>query len=87
MKDQHADVWEILLEHSKLDRNLVLAGRETAEIEPRAEPTGEDVTELIKDKARQLGYNEVGFTAYDPRYEFKHKRGFTQLPTAICLAY
>ena len=56
-------------------------------MEPTAEPTGEDVTELIKDGARKLGYLEVGLTAYDPRYEFKHKRGFTQLPTAICLAY
>ena len=87
MKNQHAEVWEMLLEHSRVDRHLVLAGRETADMEPTAEPTGEDVTQLIKDKARQVGYNEVGFTAYDPRYEFKHKRGFTHLPTAICLAY
>ena len=54
-KTQHAEMWELLLEHDKLDSNLVLAGRETAEMEPTAEPTGEDVTELIKDGARQLG--------------------------------
>ena len=86
-KNEHVKAWELLLEHDKLDSNLVLAGRETAEMGPTSEPTGEDVTELIKDRARKLGYIEVGFTAYDPRYEFKHKRGFTQLPTAICLAY
>ena len=86
-KTEHAEMWELFLEHDKLDRNLVVAGRETAEMEPTAEPTGEDVTELIKDGARKLGYLEVGLTAYDPRYEFKHKRGSTQLPTAICLAY
>jgi epoxyqueuosine reductase len=86
-KTEHVKSWELLMEHDKLDSKLVLAGRETAEMEPTSEPTGEDVTELIKDGARKLGYLEVGLTAYDPRYEFKHKRGFTQLPTAICLAY
>ena len=78
---------EIDTEHEKLDRSLILAGRETAEMEPTAEPTGEDVTDIIKDKARHLGFLEVGLTAYDPHYDFKHKRGFTQLPIAICLAY
>ena len=74
-------------EHDKLDRNLILAGRETAEMEPTAEPTGEDVSSQIKDQARRHGFLEVGLAAYDPRYDFKHKRGFTELPTAICLAY
>ena len=46
-----------------------------------------DVTQKIKDKARELGYLEVGLTAYDVRYEYQSKRGFTELPTAICLAY
>ena len=87
VQNEHAEMWELLMEHDKLNRNLVVAGRETAEMEPTSEPTGEDVTELIKDRARKLGYIEVGLTAYDPRCEFKHKRGFTQLPTAICLAY
>ena len=87
MKNEHAMNWELLLEHDNLDRNLVLAGRETAEMEPTAEPTGEDVTELIKDEARRLGFLEVGLTDYDTRYDYKHRRGFTQLPTGICLAY
>ena len=87
LRDQHPEMREIRKEHDKLDRSLIIAGRLTAEMEPTAEPTGEDVTDLIKDRARQLGYIEVGFTAYDPRYEYKQKRGFTQFPTAICLAY
>ena len=74
-------------EHEKLSRSLILAGRETADMQPTAEPAGEDVTDLIKDHAKRLGFLEVGFTAYDHRYEFKAKKGFTQLPTAICLAY
>ena len=32
-------------------------------------------------------YLEVGITSYDPRYDYKSKRGFTILPHAICLAY
>ena len=86
-RNVHVQMGEIDREHEKLSRSLILAGRETAEVEPTAEPTGQDVTDLIKDKARRLGFLEVGLTAYDPRYVFKHKRGFTQLPTAICLAY
>ena len=87
IRDQHVEMREIRKEHYKLNRNLVAAGRLTAEMEPTADPTGVDVTDLIKDRARHLGYIEVGFTDYDPRYEYKHKKGFTSLPTAICLAY
>ena len=78
---------EIGDEHDKLNGRFVKAGRLTPDMEPTGEPTGEDVTNLIKDKARQLGFLEVGLTVYDPRYEFKHKRGGTQFSTAICLAY
>ena len=87
VRNIQVEMREIDTEHEKLNRSLIFAGRETAEMEPTAEPTGEDVTDLIKDKARHLGFLEVGLTAYDPRYDFKHKRGFTQLPTAVCLAY
>ncbi len=87
LRDRHPEMREIRKEHDKLNTNLVVAGRLTADMEPTAEPTGEDVSTMIKDRARQLGYIEVGFTAYDPRYEYKHKKGFTSLPTAICLAY
>ena len=86
-RNRDAQMREIDREHEKLSRSLMLAGRETSEMEPTAEPTGEDVTELIKDKARRVGFLEVGLTAYDPRYDFKQWRGFTVFPTAICLAY
>ena len=87
IRDQHVEMREIRKEHDKLNRGLMMAGRLTAEMGPTAEPNGEDVTGLIKDRARQLGYLEVGFTTYDPRYEYAAKKGFTELPTAICLAY
>ena len=87
LRDEHAEMREIRKEHDRLNRGLIIAGRMTAEMDPTAEPTGEDVTELIKDKARQLGYLEVGIAPYDYRYEYQSKKGFTSLPHAICLAY
>ncbi|HZA24061.1 MAG TPA: reductive dehalogenase domain-containing protein, partial [Dehalococcoidia bacterium] len=36
---------------------------------------------------RELGYLEVGITAYDAHYEYQSRRGFNQYPHAICLAY
>ena len=86
-RDQHVEMREIRKEHDKLNRGLIMAGRATAEMEPTAEATGADVTELIKEKARELGYLEVGIAPYDLRYEFQSKKGFTALPHAICLAY
>ncbi len=86
IREQYVELHEIRKEHDKLNHVLIVAGRESAQLEPTGEPTGEDVTELIRSRGRKLGFLEVGFTAYDPRYEYKHKRGFTNLPTAICLA-
>jgi len=87
MRDQHAEMREIRKEHDKLNSSLIMATRQTAQMEPTAEPMGEDVTQKIKDKARELGYLEVGITAYDTRYEYQSKRGFNHYPHAICLAY
>ena len=87
LRDQHAEMREIRKEHDKLNRGLIMAARQTADVEPTVEPTGEDISEAIKAKARELGYLEVGITAYDHRYEFQSKRDFTKLPHAICLAY
>jgi len=87
LRDTHSEMREIRKEHEKLNRGLIIAGRETADMEPTAKPTGDDVTELIKNKARELGYLEVGLTDYDHRYEFQSKRDFARYPTAICLAY
>ncbi|KAA1282918.1 MAG: hypothetical protein EGP12_05905 [SAR202 cluster bacterium] len=48
-----------------------------------------DHTEDIRDKARQLGYGEIGFTKFDRRYVYQSRKEFvrTDLPNAICLAY
>ena len=71
LRDQHAEMREIRKEHEKLNRPLIMACRMTADLEPTAEPTGEDISELIKTKARELGFVEVGITAFDHRYTFQ----------------
>ncbi len=62
--------------------------KSTGDMEPTAEPSGEDVTEAIREKARELGYGEVGFTNFDRRFVYKSKRQYVRgdLRHAICLA-
>ena len=88
LRDQHAEMREIRKEHEKLNRALIMSARATADIEPTAEPTGEDLTEAIKEKARELGFIEVGITFFDHRYTFSSKKEHTTYyPNIICLAY
>ena len=55
-------------------------------LEPTGTPTGQDVTELIKAKARDLGSLDVGITAHDRRYVYEDRRQHVKYPHAICLA-
>ena len=80
LRDQHAEMREIRKEHDKLNRNLVMAARLTGELEPTADPTGEDISEAIKQKARELGFIEVGITAFDIRYVYQSKKVLGPLP-------
>ena len=74
LRDQHVEMREIRKEHEKLNRPLIMAARASSELEPTAQPTGDDVTELIKTRARELGFVEVGITAFDPRYSYQSKK-------------
>jgi hypothetical protein len=58
----------------------------SGDLEPTGTPTGEDVTELIKAKARALGYLDVGMTAHDRRYVYEDRRQHIKYPHAVCLA-
>ena len=87
VRDQHVEMREIRKEHDKLNRPLIMAARISGDQEPTAEASGEDVTEQVKNKARELGFIEVGITAYDHRYTYKSKKDWVQFPHAICLAY
>ncbi len=74
VRDTHVEMREIRKEHEKLNRPLIMAARSSSELEPTGTPTGENVGEAIKNKARELGFVEVGFTAFDPRYSFQSKK-------------
>ena len=87
IRDQHVEMREIRKEHDKLNRPLIMAARMSGDQEPTGVASGEDVTEQIKDKARALGFLEVGITAYDHRYTYKSKRDWVEFPHVICLAY
>ena len=87
IRDQHVEMREIRKEHDKLNRPLIMAARLSGDQEPTAQPTGDDVTELIKAKAREVGFIEVGITAYDHRYTYQSKKDWVKFPHAICLAY
>ena len=87
IRDRTAAMREIRKDHDKLNRSLIMAARLPGDQEPTAQPTGEDVSEAIKTKARELGFVEVGITAYDPRYTYQSKKDFVKFPHVICLAY
>ncbi|MAF37687.1 MAG: hypothetical protein CL696_02200 [Chloroflexi bacterium] len=87
IRDTHVEMREIRKEHDNLNRPLIMAARLTGDQEPTATASGEDVSEAIKAKARELGYIEVGITAYDHRYTYQSKKDWVLFPHAICLAY
>jgi hypothetical protein len=58
----------------------------SGDLEPTGTPAGEDVTALIKAKARALGYLDVGITAHDRRYVYEDRRRHVKYEHAICLA-
>src|SRR5919199_6508887 len=75
-------------EHQKHMEPIVEWVKNSGELEPTGTPTGEDVTELIRQKARELGYGEVGFTYNDRHYVYQSRKPAMKpgLPHAICLA-
>ena len=87
IRDQDIEMREIRKEHDKLNKPLIMAARMSGEQEPTAEASGKDVTELVKSKARELGFLEAGITPYDHRYTYQSKKDWVQFPHAICLAY
>ena len=87
IRDTHIEMREIRKEHDKLNRPLVMAARLTGDQDPTVEPTGGDVSQDIKDKAKDLGFLEVGITNYDYRYTYQSKKDYVKFPHVICLAY
>ena len=79
---------ELYRQHQDEIKPIVEWLKSTGDMEPTAEPTGEDATEKIRAKARELGYGEVGFTNFDRRFIYRSKRQYARgdLRNAICLA-
>jgi len=72
--------------HDEINEPLVHAAAVSGDLEPTGTPTGEDVTELIRLKARELGFGESGFTKFDRRYTYTGKKRWVKYDHAICLA-
>jgi Pyruvate/2-oxoacid:ferredoxin oxidoreductase delta subunit len=75
-------------EHQKHMEPIVEWVKNSGDLEPTGTPTGEDVTEAIRQKARELGYGEVGFTRNDRHYVYQSRKPAMKagLPNAICVA-
>ena len=79
---------ELYEEHERAMQPILQYLRSTGDLEPTETPTGEDVTAKIRQKARELGYGEVGFARYDHRYVYQSRKKIVKydLPHAICVA-
>ena len=84
------EVYDYRKKHDEVSEPLIEAAAITGEIAPTSEidpdQTNDDVTESIRNKARELGFGEVGFTAYDRRYTYQSKKKWAKFSQAICLA-
>lgn len=84
----HPEEAESHREHERMVGPMVSAARVSGDLEPTAKPVaGKDVTQVIKTKARELGFGEVGITRYDRRYTFQYKKKWVKYEHAICLAF
>jgi epoxyqueuosine reductase len=82
------EIVEIRKQHAELDRPWIEAAAKSGGLEPTAPRVNRDVTEEIKEKARELGFGEVGIVAFDQRYVYASKKSRIRadLPHAICTA-
>jgi hypothetical protein len=73
-----AEAYEHRKEHEHLNAPLVAAARHTGDIEPTVAPNPEldpkELTEMIRQKARDMGFAEVGFTYLNRDYVYKSKK-------------
>ena len=74
------------VEHDAVMEEFYPAMNRSGDLDPTSTPTGEDVTELIRAKAREMGYLEVGFTNHDWRYVYQDRKSHVKYPNAVCLA-
>ena len=81
------EVADYIRGHDERMKPFVDSADVSADVKPSGTPQeGEDLTEDIRHKARELGFGEVGFTRFDRRYVYECKRSWAKFPHAICLA-
>jgi ferredoxin len=85
-----AEAYEHRKEHEHLNAPLVAAARHTGDIEPTVAPNPEldpkELTEMIRQKARDMGFAEVGFTYLNRDYVYKSKKRWIRFDHVMCLA-
>ena len=73
--------------HEEREKPFLDAAEVSGDLEPTGPPASDgDLTEVIRLKARELGFGEVGFTRYDRRYTYAGRKRWVKYPAAICLA-
>jgi Pyruvate/2-oxoacid:ferredoxin oxidoreductase delta subunit len=72
--------------HDELNKPLVDAAAVSGNLEPTGTAAGDDLTEVIRQKAREMGFGEVGFTKFDHKYAYVSKKRWVKYEHAICLA-
>ena len=81
------EMTEYRKKHDDHVKPLVDAAYGSGELQPTGTPEpGNDLTEEIRLKARELGFHEVGFTKFDHRYAYSSKKHWAKYEHAICLA-
>ena len=71
----------------KQEEPLLKGANDSGDRQPPIKPkSNKDYTEILRTKARELGFNEVGFTKYDRRYTYTSKKRWVKYQHAICLA-
>ncbi|NQW17717.1 MAG: hypothetical protein HQ478_09555 [Chloroflexi bacterium] len=81
------EVTEYRRGHDVANKPLIDAAAISGDIPPTVEPeAGLDVTEMIRTRAEEVGFGEVGFTKYDRHYTFESKKKWARFSSAICLA-
>ena len=84
---QPGDITEVRKVQEKRMEPMYEASIISGDIEPTGTPVpGEDLTDDIRNSAREMGFGEVGFTRYDRRYTFTSKKRWSRFERAICLA-
>jgi ferredoxin len=88
LRDGHSPEYSAFAEEHRHEMEPIVEWvRTSGDLEPTGIPSGEDVTEIIRQKARELGYSGVGFTRNDRHYVYQSRKPVMRndLPHAICL--